>query len=42
MIVEEQVDLTARLRMWYIQGDDALIVAIMEDGDVRFFEEVKE
>ena len=36
MKVEEKYDLT-NLRMWLISGETMMIV-IMEDGDVRFYE----
>ena len=39
MTVTEQLDLTARIRMWYICAETN-IVAIMENGDLRFYEEI--
>ena len=38
-VVEEQLDLTGRIRMWYIIVEKTIVV-IQEDGEVRFYEEI--
>jgi len=40
MSVEEQLDLSTTIRMWYITNGKT-IVAIMEEGDLRFYEEIE-